>query len=298
MVLRIILTLLVSAVIGYATNYIAVKMLFRPLKPVYIKGVKLPFTPGIIPREQPRLAKALGKAVGDTLLTQDDLEKLLLSDDAKKAVSGEICRSLYIREDSTVKGMLSEFTGNCTYSGARDGLKKYLCDRINTAIKEADIGSIVVTEGVSAIKDAFSGGMMAMFITDDLINSVSAPIKEKINVYIENSAPQKIEELVENELSGLENKTAPELLTGLNINEEKLSAIIGSVYSKAVGSLAKSAVSGMNIQGIVEDKVNAMPVEDLEKLVMSVMKKELNSVINLGALIGLVIGVLNVLINL
>ncbi|MEG0107985.1 MAG: DUF445 family protein, partial [Lachnospiraceae bacterium] len=49
---------LIGAVIGYCTNYIAVKMLFRPLYPVKIGRFTLPFTPGMIPKGKERLAKA------------------------------------------------------------------------------------------------------------------------------------------------------------------------------------------------------------------------------------------------
>ena len=59
----------IGAVIGYFTNYIAVKMMFRPLKPIKFKNYTLPFTPGIIPKGKDRLAKALGEAVGENLLT-------------------------------------------------------------------------------------------------------------------------------------------------------------------------------------------------------------------------------------
>ncbi|MCF0122932.1 MAG: DUF445 family protein, partial [Ruminiclostridium sp.] len=44
------------------------------------------------------------------------------------------------------------------------------------------------------------------------------------------------------------------------------------------------------------DKVNSMSVEQLEDLVMSVMKNELQAIINLGALIGAVIGIINIFI--
>ena len=39
-----------------------------------------------------------------------------------------------------------------------------------------------------------------------------------------------------------------------------------------------------------------MGVKELEELVLSVMKNELNMIINLGALIGFVIGLLNILL--
>ena len=49
-VLHIILPIIVGGIIGYCTNYIAIKMMFRPHKAVYIGKFKLPFTPGIIPK--------------------------------------------------------------------------------------------------------------------------------------------------------------------------------------------------------------------------------------------------------
>ena len=42
----------IGLIIGYVTNNIAIKMLFRPLKPVYIGKRRVPFTPGLIPKEK------------------------------------------------------------------------------------------------------------------------------------------------------------------------------------------------------------------------------------------------------
>ena len=50
----------VGAVIGYITNDIAIRMLFRPHQAKYIMGIHVPFTPGIIPKEKSRIATAIG----------------------------------------------------------------------------------------------------------------------------------------------------------------------------------------------------------------------------------------------
>ena len=55
--LHYIATPLVGGFIGLITNGIAIKMLFRPHYPVKIGNIKLPFTPGLIPKEKPRIAK-------------------------------------------------------------------------------------------------------------------------------------------------------------------------------------------------------------------------------------------------
>ena len=72
---------LLGAVIGYITNDIAIRMLFRPRKAKYILGIHVPFTPGIIPKEKDRIAGAIGGAISENLMNKEVLEKTLLSDD-------------------------------------------------------------------------------------------------------------------------------------------------------------------------------------------------------------------------
>ncbi len=67
---------LAGAIIGYFTNDLAIKMLFRPYQPVYVKGRKLPFTPGLIPSNQERLAKKVADTIMGSLLTPWELQNL------------------------------------------------------------------------------------------------------------------------------------------------------------------------------------------------------------------------------
>ncbi len=65
-----------GAIIGYFTNDIAIKMLFRPYNPLYIGKRRLPFTPGLIPRNQERLAKRVSDTIMGSLLTPEELQNL------------------------------------------------------------------------------------------------------------------------------------------------------------------------------------------------------------------------------
>jgi|GEM_PF-1374132 len=73
-----ILPILVGAVIGYVTNWVAIRMLFRPRQEVRIMGMRVPFTPGVIPGGKKRLAGSIGKAVGGMLLTGENVQRHLL----------------------------------------------------------------------------------------------------------------------------------------------------------------------------------------------------------------------------
>ncbi len=79
-----------GGVIGYFTNDLAIKMLFRPYKARYVWGRRLPFTPGLIPSNQERLAQRVANAIMGSLLTPQELQnltaKLLETDRVQQAI--------------------------------------------------------------------------------------------------------------------------------------------------------------------------------------------------------------------
>lgn len=85
--MKIIFTLafmaFIGALIGGMTNHLAIKMLFRPHNPIYFRGKRLPFTPGLIPKRRDELAKQLGVTVTNYLLTPDTIRKKFFSQDIK-----------------------------------------------------------------------------------------------------------------------------------------------------------------------------------------------------------------------
>ena len=72
-ILPLLASAAVGGVIGYSTNWVAIKMLFRPLEEKRIAGIRLPFTPGVVPRQREALGISIGNAVDDYLFTPEAL---------------------------------------------------------------------------------------------------------------------------------------------------------------------------------------------------------------------------------
>ncbi len=66
----------ISALIGYVTNYIAVKMLFRPHSPKRILGFRIH---GLVPQRQREIAASLGKMIERDLISHADIQEALKS---------------------------------------------------------------------------------------------------------------------------------------------------------------------------------------------------------------------------
>ncbi len=295
-ILEIIAGPAIGAVIGYCTNYIAVKMLFRPLKPVKIGSKTLPFTPGIIPKGQSRMAKALGQAVGEHLLTKEDFEKILLSEDIKNTVVDAVLQKIekIKTTDVSLEEFLSQYTGQEEYDFMRDRLEDCITKKIAEGIEKLDIGAIIVEEGKKEIKEKFKGGMISMFLNDELIQSVAAPIGKKVDEYIKENGEEKIRPEVVAQMAMVGNQSVCQWVEMLSITNQRIYQIVENVYVKFVNEKAQEMAEKFHVAEVVEEKINAMDVLELENLLLGIMKKELNAVVNLGAFIGFVLGLLNI----
>ncbi len=85
---------LLGAVIGYVTNALAIRMLFRPLRRWRLLGIPIPFTPGVIPRRREELANSIGNMVSRELLTLDVFVQRFQSESFRKALRAGLYRLL------------------------------------------------------------------------------------------------------------------------------------------------------------------------------------------------------------
>ncbi|MFO7887824.1 MAG: DUF445 family protein [Eubacteriales bacterium] len=69
---------IIGASIGYVTNVIAIKLLFRPVKPFKILGFKLQ---GVIPKRQTEISKSIGDTVENELLSIEELVESFLTEE-------------------------------------------------------------------------------------------------------------------------------------------------------------------------------------------------------------------------
>ena len=288
---------LIGAVIGYFTNYIAVKMLFHPLKPVKIGGKVLPFTPGIIPKGKPRLAKALGKAVGEKLFTHEDLKAMLLSREIKESVLDSAVKGIQEVQNSqdSLETFMEQYIDNEDYEHMRGQLEKLLTEKITQGLEKLDVGRIIAEEGAKEVKEKFQGSMVSMFLKDDLIKSIAVPIGDKVGEYIKENGRDKIRPLVVGEIAAAESRPICQWFEHIPLGEEKIRQLADRLYTRIAEEKAGDLAEKFQIAQVVEEKVNCMDVAEVEEILLGVMKKELNAVVNLGALIGFVIGLLNLL---
>ena len=85
-------------------------------------------------------------------------------------------------------------------------------------------------------------------------------------------------------------------IAGCYVEEGKIRDAIRNIYRNASKDAVSGVLKNVDISGMIEEKINNMKTEELEKVVLTVMKKELDTIVNLGALIGFILGSLNTII--
>lgn len=216
---------LIGAVIGYITNWLAIKMLFRPREAKYIFGMKLPFTPGLIPKEKSRIANKVGETVGTHLLNSDSLSKAL-KDDKIKSKFNEVAKekiNQVINSNSTLEESLKNTLGENYYA-----LKGNMINNIAKTILES-------------IQEEEFKNKLKFYIVDS--------IKERLN-----KNPEKIIDFINS------NKFREVIIKTLE--EEKTRDIIGKALLKEVKTLEKEdltieEVIPENIKPYIEEYVKS-----------------------------------------
>ncbi len=93
---------LVGALIGWATNWLAVKMLFRPHQPLGIGPLKIQ---GVVPRRHEALAESIADTVQEELISAEDIAQLV----QKLATSDAVRTRLKGRIDQLIEDQIQSF---------------------------------------------------------------------------------------------------------------------------------------------------------------------------------------------
>jgi len=148
---------LLGGLIGYVTNRIAVRMIFRPIRPVRILGIRFQ---GLIGRRQDELAASIGRVVGEHLVQHQDVMKGLEHVDFEAVLREVMDAALApkIREMQQIPlvgGFLTDELVASLRDSVVNGMLKHresILEKIERAIEEGLDVQSVVTEKIAAFE--------------------------------------------------------------------------------------------------------------------------------------------------
>lgn len=292
-----------GAVIGYITNDIAIRMLFRPRKAKYICGVHVPFTPGIIPKEKNRIASAIGNAISEHLMNREVLEHTLLSDEMLAKMRLAIDEFFYtqLHNEETVEQFAAHYLTNEEIAAMRESTCDEIAKLITAKLRDRAIGTTIAHAATQHVIDKTRSSVAGKIKAEKLIEAIASPIESKlashINDVLHEQAPSMATRIVYTEAEKLLSMPMRDLFKGHEQQLEQAREGIVSVYRTVITDHLPRILEGLNISKIVETRIREMDMAEAEQIILSVMKKELRAIVWLGALLGAIMGTIMMLVN-
>ncbi len=291
-----------GAVIGYITNDIAIRMLFRPHQAKYIMGLHVPFTPGIIPKEKARLAGAIGKAVSENLMNREVLEKSLLSDDMLTKIGNAIDEFVAVQSnnDETIEQFALHYLSSEDISAMRSDVTGGIVKMVTAKLQNSDLGSSIAhmaTEHVmEKTRNSLAGRLGAEMFIQPLAQPIEKILAKHINEILQNNSQQMIQDLVNKEAGELMGMTMRQLTTGRDEQVEQIKRGVFNAYRTIIIEHLPRILQDIDISDIIEQRINEMDMNEAEAIILDVMKKELRAIVWLGALLGCIMGTLTTIL--
>lgn len=292
---------LVGAVIGYITNDIAIRMLFRPRTTKYLFGLRLPFTPGLIPKEKSRIAASIGDVISKNLMNRDVLKKTLLANEMIEKIRSGIYDFVITQKSNneTVNQFLCHYISSDDVKCMRKTISKDLSVQIHAVLSSVQLGNKLARIVVAHVLDKVKNGMLGEFGADRFISLVATPVEnllaKNINEMLSNHSQKIIETLIDDQTNKFLNVPMKNLFIGREKQIESVVSTIISLYKAMVAEQLPRILDTINISKIVESRINEMDVKESERIILEVMNRELKAIVWLGALLGFVMGCINLL---
>ncbi|MDR1598862.1 MAG: DUF445 family protein [Oscillospiraceae bacterium] len=301
----------VGAVIGYITNDVAVRMLFRPREAKYLFGKRVPLTPGLIPKSRFRLSQAVGGLVGSELLSGEVLRKALLSDGMRQRV-GSAMDELFAKTAGEERGVRELVKAGWGGDGQPAGDDDSLEDRI-----EGVIGTLSGQLSERLIQSGFEV-QLADSVVSDLRTRITttplAPLRlfwderfqkamvERLAKAIRDMASEHGQEWVGTIIRSAVNEALDTKVSEWYVRVEpylpQVKAAVMGAYERLVSEQLERALAAIDLGEILRAHIDSLDAAEMERMILRIMKRELRAIVWLGALLGAVMGIVNAVIPL
>ena len=291
----------VGTMAGGLSDTVAVWMLFNPKKKRF--GFQ-----GAIPKNQARLAKSLGRTVGERLLTPGDLQSEL--------ARPELLAAFQSRVEDVIAAMLT----------SRDPLIDKVPPAVVTALEGATTAYLPVAMtklgaflGQPTTRVKLRGALHSMFNRfvedmrfherifaklmmtekkfDTVLDAIETDgVEQVVGLLEEPEIREEISRAIHDAILSYLQKPISDILGNLEAKKDpdaprRLAASAAPVIWEWIHDQLPELIKKLDVQAMVERKVMAFSVERVEEILRNVIQNELNLIITTGYILGGLIGV-------
>ena len=283
-----------GAIIGYITNWIAIRMLFRPRTAKRILGIRVPFTPGIIPKSRDELARNVGKAVARELLSSDAIRAQLDSPQLRTSLRqwiGQQRQSL-MQQPITL--------GDGEQQLLKD-LMPVLSASIRLMLRQPVLRDEMIKVGADVLQRTVSNqnviARTAINVSraDRAVVNRIPDIVDTIIVQLESSAtPERVGALTSQWLQASEPKSGNDFVVLSPTTEARIDDYLTERVIAFLGAQIPALSDILDVESLVTERINTFDTAQVERMILDVTGRHLKWINYFGAGLGTVIGLIQV----
>lgn len=264
--------LAVATAHGYAAAWLAVKMLFRPRRPIYLGKWRVPLTPGMLPKERDHFIEALSSVIAERLLDVETITDEIMKLNLESEITS-IARREYLhhsQNESTLAVIAEHLRARLLH----------LRDSVETRSE--------IARALRRIINAEMGrrfNLLQRFIADYLLSD------EALDRIVGDSIDKLAEQISE---SLYVRTTISQLMERL---PETLFQPGTPTRSTPINDFVTVLSSRLDFRAILIARLSALSNEAIEQLIMDTAGREIRAIVWFGAGIGFVVGILQTAIN-
>ncbi len=309
----------IAAVIGYFTNRVAIWMLFRPHTEKRIMGLKIPFTPGLIPARRLEIAERLGVAIAKHLLTEEAISARLDTPEIHAKIEEIVSSYLdewLTKELGPLETLIPSELKEMVYQRMGE-LMPLLLDELALVLEDERLKKLLKIEIYEYMDQLITDTFRADSLWDQLKFRLmetfvisTDEIKQKIDRSVEEAAPRlatllerdEIRSSIYRSLTGAVDEFLARPMGRLrdHIPEERLKQGRVWITEQVLEILKRETpkiVQAINVERLVREKVNEMPIAEVERLILAITSRQLKAITWFGALLGFLIGLIQVVLT-
>lgn len=196
------------------------------------------------------------------------------------------------KEVPTVSVLAGKVFWDDRIENLKTGISLYLADMLVSAVQQQDIGEMIIEKGTEAVQEKKSSmGLAGLFIKESSVRQIIEKIYAGLVDHLNRDGRKILVPLLKTRIDTIAETPVNEIIS--EENSRKLRVAFDKIYNEAIADLILKFKEDFDIAKVVEEKVRAMNIAELEELCLSVVKKELNSIVWLGAVLGFLIGIFN-----
>ena len=237
--------------------------------------------------------------VSSQLLNEETLRQTLLSEATVQKLQDKV--SAFLRKLSKdgrrVRELLAKEEVRERVNLDVDALTRKLTEGLTAKIIESKLGYTVVDSIIGDKMDFINQNKwLSMLVDDNAQKSIKEKLAEKVDEIIAEKAPDAVAAIVERYRDEIMDARICDLYARFEDKEDVIIDKLTSLYTSILGDNLGRLLKAINIEKIVVDKINGLDPAELETVIFGVMKKELRAIVYLGALLGFLMGFINLLL--